>query len=144
MRVAHLLRLAALLIFAGFLATAVLFLPDDLQFLSEAQRIRGEVVAVDTRREAIFSYKVARVKLPIGDTIFHYPVEVNLFDDVAVGEQRELLYNPGMAPSLRFDTPFGRYQSLGVFVLIAMGITAALIVRLVLGLVFPRSRADRP
>jgi hypothetical protein len=138
MGVPRLLRLAAILIFAGILATGVLFLPDDIQFLAEAEPVQGTVIAVDKRRQGILSYEIARVQIRMADVIVHYPVEVNLFDRVHTGEQVELLYNPSMAPSLRFATPFGRYQSLGVFVLIAAGVIAALLVRLVLGSLLSR------
>jgi hypothetical protein len=116
----------------------VLFLPDDIQFLAEAEPVQGTVIAVDKRRQGILSYEIARVQIRMADVIVHYPVEVNLFDRVHTGEQVELLYNPSMAPSLRFATPFGRYQSLGVFVLIAAGVIAALLVRLVLGSLLSR------
>jgi hypothetical protein len=141
MGVRRLIRLAGVLILAGLLATAVLFLPDDLQFLAEARPMQGTVIAVDKRRQGILSYEVARVQIRVENAILHYPVEVNLFDRVHTGEQVGILYNPKMAPSLRFATPFGRYQSLDVFVLIAGGVIAALLVRLIVGaLLWPTRR----
>lgn len=133
MGASRLIRLAAILILAGVLATGVLFLPDDVQFLAEAKPMQGTVIEIDKRRQGILSYEVARVQVRMGDAILHYPVEVNLFDRVHVGEQVEMLYNPKMAPALRFATPFGRYLSLGVFVLIAAGVGAALVLRLLVG-----------
>lgn len=124
-------RLVMVALLGGLVAVSVLYLPEDLRFLQGARPVTGEVVRLSEAREGPLSYRVARVRFRIGDSVMDYPVELTPLQRPRRGERLELLYNPEQPPYLRPAGRLARYQSLSAFALIVA--MAGLFVALRLG-----------